>query len=202
MSEFYVGQEVVVKIPEIKDKTTGEVFPAEEWVGRVKNPKARCMISRIDGMEVTGKDGGTAHIDPAWATPYVKPVRTPLTQENLLAWVDAKVKQFPKTTDLHGKTVTNSVEHLLGQMLIAHDVRNYQEQSKQDLFEEILEWCQNGVKGYSQMTREELLQEIDDHYLDPDNMGFEFADLEELLEFANLDSDAGLEPSEDEGDEG
>lgn len=198
MSQFRTGDEVVVKIPEMRDKVTGEVFPAEEFRGRVTNPNARCMISRIPGMEVSMPDGGTAHIDPAWATPYVKPVRTPLTEENLLAWIDAKVKQFPTTTDLHGKNVTNSRNHLLGQILLSGDVQSYSDYGRTELLELVLDWCQDGVKGYSQMTEEELLKEVREQYLDDDNCGVELHDLEDLLEFANFDTDAGLAPNEEE----
>lgn len=198
MAEFFVGQEVLVKIPEMTDKTTGTVYPAEEFLGIVVNPKAKCMISRIDGMEVRTQDGGTAHIDPAWATVRVKEVRTPLTEENLLAWADDAVKRFPKTTDLHGKDATNSVEFLLGQILLQADARSYSEYGRQELVETIIDWCWGGVKGYADMSREELLKEVREQFLDPDNCGIDLNDLEDLLEFAHLDSDACLAPNEED----
>ncbi len=190
MFEFHAGDEVTVKIPEFTDKTTGKVFPAEEWVGRVISPDSRCMISRLPGMEVKMPDGGTAHIDPAWATPYVKPVRTPLTEENLLKWADEFVRQSPEVADLNGKKVTNSVEHVLCQILISADVRSYSGYGRSDLLQLVLDWCHGGVKGYSQMAREELLGEVRkqfmDHYCE-----IELNDLDGLLEFANLNPNAG-----------
>lgn len=66
---FKVGMEVVVHIPEMTSKDTGEVIPSEEFTGFVLNPDIGCAISRLPGMEVIMDTGMITHIDPAWATP-------------------------------------------------------------------------------------------------------------------------------------
>ncbi len=170
MAEFVVGQEVVVRVPEMTDKVTGKVFPAEEFVGTVKNPKARCMISRIEGMEVY-TDGGTAHIDPAWATPHVRPVRTPLTWDNLYAWAEGQIGEE------HA-----SAESVLVDLLLTHDYRNLEDYGVQELRETILDLHRGGTVGYVEMERDALQKECEERFLDPEGSSMDFADLEELIE--------------------
>ncbi len=192
MTTLRVGDKVVVKIPDRVDKITGQLLQAEEWIACVKKLNVRCMVSQLPGMiEVTIPTGGTAYIDPVWATPYVKPVRTPLTEENLLKWTEGNVARSASATDLYGNSVTNSVERLLNQILISAGYGKYGSLSRHELFELVLDWRQNGVKGYKQWTREELLQGIREEFLQGSNR---WNDLEELLEFANL------EPGSDRSD--
>lgn len=181
---FSVDDEVLVSIPEFVTKD-GQVFPAEEFRGRVTKPYVHCMISRLPGMEVSMPDGGTAHIDPAWATLYVKPVRTPLTWDNLYAWAEKFV----------GKEHA-SAESVLVDLLIAHDAMNFEDYKAYELREAILDLHKNGTIGYTQMGRDDLRKECEKRFLDPDDSywvgSVGLVDLEGLIEAMGFD----MEPEE------
>lgn len=122
---------------------------------------------------------------------------TPLTEENLLSWLRKNVQESPRSTDIHGEPVDNSVSHLLSRMLVTNDINNYQNYSKSDLYEEVLDFCMNGVKGYTDMTESELLQRVREEFLE-NNVGFD--SLEDLLLHVGLSAESEQE-QEDENDE-
>lgn len=173
MLEFQVGQEVMVKIPEMTAKTSGKVYPAEEFVGTVVDPKVFCRISQVERVRIGIADGGTMLVSSAWITPYVKPVRTPLTWDNLVEWAKGQ-----RCVD------QPTVELVLVELLLRHDRASYDDHSAEDLLEIFLEMHRNGVRGYVDMGRAELKLECRERFLGGGN----YSDLEELIDRLTFDN--------------
>lgn len=179
-------QKVMVRIPEMVDKTTGTVFPAEEFETVVLHPNVRCAISRIPGVEVKDpKTGGIVHVAVEWVSPIVKVPRTPLTWDNLYAWAERFV----------GKEHA-SAESVLVDLLLAHDYRSIGDYGINELRETLLDFHKSGCVGYVQMERDDLKKECEERFLDPDNCGMDLTDLEDLIEELGFQ----MEPDEEEGD--
>jgi hypothetical protein len=119
-------------------------------------------------------------------------IRTPLTIANIHKWaVDCVAKvptreesQWDDKAKKHIKVeVPTTPEWYLAQLLLARDQRSFSDYSKCELFESAMTWAYQGVKGYKDYSKDELLTEIWDELCDPDQSPFaELNDLEDLLE--------------------
>jgi hypothetical protein len=81
----------------------------------------------------------------------------PLTREGFVAWAEAQVAKNPV---VDGKP--NTVELELAGVLHSRQVQQLYEQDGSDLREWLADILMDGRTGYAEMTREELLHEIDD----------------------------------------
>jgi len=88
---------------------------------------------------------------------------TPITDENIVKWAKAKVKEQPKIDIVvrgQEKTVKNTVERVLANVLLDSDADDLMNYSTNDLREYALDMLADGVMGYREMTCDELLKKI------------------------------------------
>lgn len=167
----------------------------ESHVGRDPvDDKVLVFPSSLDHVKLAAfREAVTAVLNP--------PQRTPLTRENLVKFMEGVVERSPTRTvsewdskkkEYVERKVPMTVEWLLARMLITWHLNNYAEYKKCELLDSIDGWFMEGVKGYKDYTRDELLSEIEENFMGPDESPYDCGDLEDLLE--------ALRFSEGEGD--
>lgn len=120
---------------------------------------------------------------------------TEATEANVVKWAEAQVALTPtvkesKWDDLKKKTVEvtvpNTVEKELTNLLLSNDVQMLENDDESDLRDTLLHIYTVGTKGYENMTRKELLDQISNEILDPSDAKF----LEDLEAFSPKDDES------------
>lgn len=116
-----------------------------------------------------------------WLAEYVDNTRTPLTTENVLAWATAATEDKITDEDLRNE----AIDEKLIELLLSHAFFCCVEDKANDLQNDKLDLLRKGCKGYYNMTRTELLAEIQNNIIEQFN-----EDLEDVFEMLNFYQDA------------
>lgn len=177
----YIQAHALADALDLENDLVGGFLVAKMDIHAMREPDANVLTfpTNLDeGKIAEFRMAATAILNP--------PPRTPLTRENLVKFMEGVVERHPTRTAYSKKEyaerrVPMTVEWLLSRMLITRHLSYYNNYKTYELLDSIGGWFMEGIRGYKDYSRDELLAEIEEDLMGPDNRPYNCRDLEDLL---------------------
>jgi hypothetical protein len=201
-SDFYTDSGNPVEVVKAGLAALGHEEFADELAGEIAEQlQGQCFLDdwNENGWEVTlCANDGEYHVAVEQLQPRAE---TPITRDALIAWAREQVTKHPTREDERWDeekkewitvTIPNTPDFVLACIAGRYQARMLEDCKASELRERLHDLFWIGVKGYKQMTLEEIAEELTIEVLDV----YDFCTLEELLVEFGLDDEGKADNNE------